>query len=178
MKVIVSGRNIDVTPAIRTQIENKLEKFDKFFKSDVEAHATVGSTKGTGSIEITIPLKNGAIIRAEEQDGDLYAALDMAVDKLSKQIKKHKTKLEKQYRSHDTIKFDAIPSLEAGETEVSHAIVKNKSFPVKPMGPEEAVLQMELLGHNFFVFLNGDTDEVNVVYARKDGKFGLIEPQI
>lgn len=178
MKVIVSGRNIDVTTAIRTQIENKLEKFDKFFKSDVEAHATVGSTKGTGSIEITIPLKNGAIIRAEEQDGDLYAALDMAVDKLSKQIKKHKTKLEKQYRSHDTIKFDAIPSLDDGEVEVSHAIVKNKSFPVKPMGPEEAVLQMELLGHNFFVFLNGDTDEVNVVYARKDGRFGLIEPQI
>ncbi|MBN2900117.1 MAG: ribosome-associated translation inhibitor RaiA [Clostridia bacterium] len=178
MKVIVSGRNIDVTDAIRTQIETKLERFDKFFRSDIEAYATVGSIKGTGSIEITIPLKNGAIIRAEEKDNDLYAALDMAVDKLSKQIKKHKTKLEKQYRSHDTIKFEAIPNLGAGEAEDSHEIVKTKSFPVKPMAPEEAVLQMELLGHNFFVFLNGETDEVNVVYARKDGKFGLIEPQV
>lgn len=178
MKVIVSGRNIDVTDAIRTQIESKLDKFDKFFRSDIEVHATVGSIKGIGSIEITIPLKNGAIIRAEEKDRDLYAALDMAVDKLGKQIKKHKTKLEKQYRSHDTIKFEAIPNLEAGEEEDSHDIVKTKSFPVKPMAPEEAVLQMELLGHNFFVFLNGETDEVNVVYARKDGKFGLIEPQI
>lgn len=178
MKVIVNGRNIDVTNAIRTQVEEKLERFDKFFRSDIEAYATVGSIKGTGSIEITIPLKNGVIIRAEESDRDLYAALDMAVDKLSKQIKKHKTKLEKQYRSHDTIKFEAIPDLGDGEVEETHDIVKTKSFPVKPMGPEEAVLQMELLGHSFFVFLNGDTDEVNVVYARKDGKFGLIEPQI
>ncbi len=178
MKVTVSGRNMDVTDNIRTQVESKLQKYDKFFRSDIEAFATVSKFKGKGVIEVTIPLKNGAIVRAEEMDTDLFTAIDLVVAKIGKQIKKHKTKLEKQYRSHDTIKFEHIPALEENESEDLHEIVKTKSFPIKPMGTEEAILQMELLGHNFFVFLNAETDEVNVVYARKDGKFGLIEPVI
>jgi len=178
MKIIINGKNVEITEAIKNQIESKLSKFEKYFRSDVEAHATVSMVKDKRTIEITISLKNGAIIRAEESDRDLYAAIDLSIDKLSKQIKKYKTKLEKRYRSHDTIKFDFIPNPPESSTEELHEIVKTKSFPVKPMDPEEAILQMKLLGHNFFVFLNSATDEVNVVYSRKDGKFGLIEPQI
>lgn len=178
MKIIINGRNVEITEAMQNQIESKLSKFEKYFRSDVEAHAAVSMVKDKKIIEITILLKNGAIIRAEESDQDLYAAIDLSIDKLSKQIKRYKTKLEKRYRSHDTIKFDLIPNPPESSAEELHEIVKTKSFPVKPMDPEEAILQMKLLGHNFFVFLNSATDEVNVVYTRKDGKFGLIEPQI
>lgn len=178
MKVIVTGRNLSLSDAIKTHVESKLEKFDKFFRSDIEAHVTLSHNKRKNKnvqvIEITIPLKNGATIRVQEESEDMYASVDMAVDKLSKQIVKHKTKLEKRYRSHDTIRFEQIPS---SNLEDKHEIVKTKKFNFKPMDPEEAILQMELLGHDFFVFRNGETDEVNVVYARKDGKYGLIEPE-
>jgi putative sigma-54 modulation protein len=114
-------------------------------------------------------------LRAEEATEDMYASVDKAVDKLNRQIGKYKTKLEKKYKGHDTIRFEYIPDVEAGEKSESK-IVKTKRFSIKPMDPEEAVMQMELLGHNFFVFTNGDTEEVNVVYKRKDGDYGLIEP--
>ena len=178
MKTIITGRNVSLSEALKNHVESKLSKFDKFFRSDIEAQITLSHSKRNNKkvqvIEITIPLKNDAAIRVQEESEDMYASVDMAVDKLSKQIIKHKTKLEKRYRSHDTIRFEQIPS---ATQENSHEIVKMKRFSFKPMDPEEAVLQMELLGHGFFVFRNGETEEVNVVYARKDGKYGLIEPE-
>lgn len=176
MKVIVTGRNLVITDAIKDQVEKKLSKFDKYFKSDVEAHATFSTQRNNHIVEVTIPLRNGSIFRAEGITEDMYASIDEAIDKIAKQMKKHKTKIEKKFHAHDSIKFEAIPDMT--EPIVEASIVKTKRFAVKPMHPEEAVLQMELLGHDFFVFLNGETEEVNVVYKRKDGDFGLIEPYL
>jgi len=176
MKVIVTGRNLVITDAIKNQVTEKLNKFDKYFKSDVEAHATFTTQKNQHIVEVTIPLKDGAFFRAESKSDDMYASIDSAIDKIAKQMKKHKTKIQKRFHSHDSIKFESIP--EDREVNDEASIVKTKRFPVKPMLPEEAVLQMELLGHDFFVFQNGDTEEVNVVYKRKDGDYGLIEPYL
>lgn len=175
MIIVAAGRNIEVTEPLRRMVEEKLGKFDKYFQSDIEVHATFSVQKNRQIFELTIPFKHDVIFRVEEYSEDMYASIDMAVDKLAKQIQKHKTKLEKRYRTHDTIRFDYIPD-NKGMPEPDHELVKTKKFPIKPMDAEEAVLQMEMLGHNFFVFKNGETDEVNVVYIRKDGKYGLIEP--
>ncbi|WP_129600302.1 ribosome hibernation-promoting factor, HPF/YfiA family [Anaerophilus nitritogenes] len=173
MIVKVSGKNLEVTDALRDMIEGKLEKFGKYFKEDVEAQATLSVEKNRQIIEITVPI-NGSMIRAEESTEDMYSSVDKVVDKLNRQIRKHKTKLQKRYKGHDTIRFENIPTLEGNRDEAK--IVKTKRFPVKPMDPEEAILQMELLGHSFFVFTNSETEEVSVVYKRKDGNYGLIEP--
>lgn len=176
MKVKVSGRNLDVTDALKDTIMSKLERFGKYFKDDIEAKATLNVEKNRQIIEITVPI-NGTILRAEESTMDMYTSIDKAIDKLYKQMEKYKTKLQKRYYGHDTIRFEHIPDMKKDEEE-EQKIVKTKRFAIKPMDPEEAVLQMDLLGHNFFVFTNGDTDEVNVVYKRKDGNYGLIEPYI
>lgn len=176
MRIIVSGKNINVRPSTREYIEEKLEKFDKYFKSEVDAKVTLGVAKDRHTVEVTMPLKNGVIFRAEETSDDLLSSVDLVIDKLSNQMRKHKTKIEKRYHKHDTVRVASIPTYE-GEEEESK-IVRTKAFPIKPMDPEEAVLQMEMLGHDFFVFRNGDTEEVNVVYIRKDGHYGLIEPTI
>ncbi|SHJ67249.1 ribosome hibernation-promoting factor, HPF/YfiA family [Paramaledivibacter caminithermalis] len=175
MRVKVSGRNLEVTDALKDTLIAKLERFGKYFKDDIEAKATLSVEKNRQIIEITIPL-NGSILRAEEATIDMYTSIDKAVDKLYKQMEKHKTKLQKRYYGHDTIRFENIP--DRREEEEEHKIVKTKRFAIKPMDPQEAVLQMDLLGHNFFVFTNADTDDVNVVYKRKDGHYGLIEPYI
>lgn len=176
MRVRVSGRNLEVTDALKDTVIAKLERFGKYFKNDIEAKATLSVEKNRQIVEITIPI-NGTLLRAEESTIDMYASIDKTIDKLYKQMEKHKTKLEKRYFKHDTIRFEHIPNVENDEVE-ELKIVKTKRFAIKPMDPEEAVLQMDLLGHNFFVFTNGDTDEVNVVYKRKDGNYGLIEPYV
>lgn len=176
MKTIVTGRNLVITDAIREQVERKLSKFDKLFKSDIEAHATFSTQKNQHVVELTIPIKNGAFFRAEGRTADMYMSIDEAVDKLSRQMRKHKTKIQKKFHANDSIRFEEIP--EDLDEPSGAKIVKVKRFDIKPMVPEEAVLQMEMLGHDFYVFLNGETDEVNVVYKRKDGDFGLIEPHL
>ena len=176
MKVIVTGRNMSVRETLVEQVESKLEKFEKYFRSDIEIHATFSHQKTDQIVEITIPIKQGTTFRAEERSDNMETSIDMAVDKLARQISKHKTKLEKRYRGHETIRFEEIPPAETPEPD-GPQIVRNKKFFMKPMDPEEAAMQMELLGHSFFVFRNRDTEEMNVVYARKDGKFGLIEPE-
>ncbi len=176
MKVIVTGRNLVITDAIREQVEKKLDKFDKYFKSDVEAHATFSTQKNDHIVEVMIPLKNGTIFRAESRTEDMYGSIDEAIDKISRQMQKHKTKIEKRFHDTESIRFEAIPEREEKSAEAG--IVKTKRFGIKPMHAEEAVLQMDLLGHDFFVFLNGETEEVNVVYRRKDGDYGLIEPYL
>lgn len=174
MKVIVSGKNLTVREEIKDAVEKKLMKFDRFFRSEIEAHAVFSHRKDKQIVEVTIPLRNGVTFRAEEVSEDMLTSIDRVIDRLSKQIKKHKTKIEKRYHKHESIRFDEIPEFEGLEPE--HNVVRSKRFPVKPMDPEEAILQMEMLGHNFFVFLNHETEEVNVVYQRKDGDYGLIEP--
>lgn len=174
MKVIVSGKNLSVRDELKEAIEEKLAKFERFFRAEIEVQAVFSHRKKDQIVEVTIPLKNGVIFRAEEASDNMLTSIDRVVDKLGKQIKKHKTKIEKKYHKHDSIRFEAIPEFEG--TEPEHHVVRSKRFPVKPMDPEEAILQMEMLGHDFFVFLNYETEQVNVVYQRKDGDYGLIEP--
>jgi len=176
MKLIISGRNLKVSDRMKEQIEIKLERFEKLFNDEIEAHVTLAHQKTRQILEITIPLKNGGILRVEESSDDMFKSLDLAVDKLAKQIDKHKTNIKKRYQSNDSIRFDEAPA-EVTQVENQKTIVKNKSFIMKPMDPGEAVLQMELVDHTFFVFLNSETNDINVVYTRRDGYYGLIEPE-
>ncbi len=173
MRIITSGKNMEVTDALRDTIERKIGKLNKYFQKDTEAQVTLNVEKSRHIIEVTIPF-DGVLIRAEECTEDMYTSIDKAVDKLERQINKHKTKLERRFRGSRLI-FENIEA--DGREDVERPrVVKTKRFAMKPMPVEEAILQMELLGHSFFVFSNGDTDEVNVVYRRKDGNYGLIEP--
>lgn len=174
MKVTVIGKNIEITNALRETVEKKLSKLERFFNPDVVATATLSVHKNKQTIEVTIPF-HGVILRGEETTEDMYASIDMVIDKLERQIRKQKTKLQRKI--HDgSLRFQYIPDYESGENKETQ-IVKTKKFAMKPMSSEEAVLQMELLGHNFFVYQNADTEEVNVIYRRKDGNYGLIEPE-
>ena len=177
MRVIVSGKNVEVTDALRNSIESKLTKLDKFFNEELEAKATLSVQKARQIIEVTIPI-NGSFLRAEEAMEDMYAAIDKVVDKLQRQLRKHKTKMENRNNNYETIRFENIPMPQEEEATNEAKIVKTKRFGIKPMSSEEAVLQMELVGHNFFVYTNADTEEINVVYKRKDGNYGLIEPEM
>ncbi len=174
MRVIVSGRNMDITDALRNTVQSKLDKLDKFFNKDLEAQATLSVQKNRHIIEVTIPI-NGSILRVEEATEDMYSSIDNAIDKLTRQLRKQKSKLENRNNKYETIRFENIPSYENGDIHEPQ-IVRTKRFSMKPMNAEEAVLQMELLGHSFYVFLDGETDDVGVVYKRKDGNYGLIEP--
>ncbi|MTI46785.1 MAG: ribosome-associated translation inhibitor RaiA [Firmicutes bacterium] len=174
MKITVSGKNMDVTDALRNTVEKKLNKLEKYFNEDVEVNATVSVEKNRHIFEVTIPFTKN-ILRAEEITDDMYASIDRSVDILERQIRKHKTKLQKRFHNGDTIRFENVSLLQEDDDEPK--IVKTKKFAMKPMDEEEAVLQMELIGHSFFVFRNAETNEVNVVYKRKDGDYGLIEPE-
>ncbi|QSX07999.1 ribosome-associated translation inhibitor RaiA [Alkalibacter rhizosphaerae] len=176
MRIIVYGKNIDVTAGMKSMLEKKLSRLDKYFNPEVDATATMSTQKGKHILEVTIPI-NGTILRAEESSDDMYASIDSAVDKLEGQLRKHKTKLEKKMKDHTSIRLD-FSSVANEPASEEPTVVKTKRFPIKPMSPDEASLQMDLLGHNFFVFLNSESDEVNVVYKRKDGNYGLIEPTI
>ncbi len=175
MRVNISGKNMEVTNALRNTTEKKLIKLEKYFQKDVDVNATLSVEKNRQIIEVTIPIA-GAILRAEEWTNDMYTSIDKAVDALERQIRKHKTKLQKRNHNGKTIRFENVPMFEEKDNH-EPKIVKTKKFAMKPMDEEEAVLQMELLGHSFFVFTNGKTDEINVVYKRKDGNYGLIEPE-
>ena len=176
MKVKSIGKNIEVTEALKNIIEKKLSRLDRYFGPDVEAHTTLSVQKNRHTIEVTIPF-NGVILRSEERNEDMYISIDIVLDKLERQIRKQKTRLEK--RNHGTsFKFQGIPHYNNNEEEDTDSkIVKTKKFAFKPMSAEEAVLQMELVGHSFFVYMSDDTSEVNVIYKRKDGNYGLIEPE-
>jgi putative sigma-54 modulation protein len=176
MRITVSGKNIEVTDALRSAVEKKLLKLEKYFNPDVEVHATLSVEKNRQIIEVTISF-GGILIRAEEAHDDMYAGIDFVIGKLEGQIRKQKTKLQR--RKHmESLRFQFIPDYNDNVSEGRESkIVRTKRFAVKPMSSEEAVLQMELLGHNFFVYKDADGGEVNVVYKRKDGDYGLIEPE-
>ncbi|WP_132995288.1 ribosome hibernation-promoting factor, HPF/YfiA family [Sporanaerobacter acetigenes] len=177
MKINITGKNMEITDALRDVTYKKLGKLDKYFQSDVEANVTYSVERNRKIIEVTINLP-GTILRAEESSDDMYTSIDKAVDILERQIRKYKTKLQKRYQNGETIRFENIQPLPQENQEVNKPkIVKTKRFAMKPMNTEEAILQMELLRHNFFMFMNAETDEVNVIYKRKDGNYGLIEPE-
>lgn len=178
MKLTFVGKNMDVTEALRDITEKKIGKIDKYFDKDIVGNVTFSSEKNRKIIEVTINLP-GTIIRAEESSDDMYASIDAAVDILERQMRKYKTKLQKRYKNTETIRFENVEPLPAEDiADDLPKLVKTKKFFLKPMTSEEAVLQMELLGHNFFIFMDGDTGNVNVVYKRKDNNYGLIEPEI
>jgi len=175
MRITMTGRNVDLTNGLKNQVEKKLGKLDKYFAPDAEARVVLSTSKDLEKIEVTIPTKTG-FIRAEEATDDFYASIDLVEEDIERQIKKFKNKLIDKKQSAQP--FSALFAEEEAEEEDEIVIVRSKKFAVKPMDAEEACLEMELLGHNFFVFLNAETEAVNVVYKRKDGKYGLIEPEV
>lgn len=161
---------------VKDYVEKKLSKLDKFFREEPEARVVIGTIKDEEYIEASI-YASGMIYRAEEADNDILTAVDKIVDVIERQIRKNKTRLEKKIKRDATLD-DILISGEnytEGEDNKEFQIVKRKRFSVKPMSDDEAILQMNLLGHNFFVFKNVDTNEMNVVYKRKDGKYAIIE---
>ncbi|MDO4772444.1 MAG: ribosome-associated translation inhibitor RaiA [Bacillota bacterium] len=182
MRVTVVGKNMSVGESLKNMTEKKLERFEKFFESDVEVRATLSHIREIQTAELTIFLKNGVILRSEDSAQDMEAALDSGIEKLIRQVRKHKTNMEKQFRKNTSIRYEALAEEAVDEKESFFAdepkIVRSKKFDLKPMAPEEAVLQMEMLGHNFFVFQNAETEQFNIVYTRKKGDYGLIEVEV
>ena len=174
MRYTITGRNIDVTPGLREAVIEKIGKLERYYNQDTEAIITLSVTKDRQKIEVTIPVK-GHIIRAEEQSTDMYVSIDLVEEIIERQLKKYKTKLIDKKQSH--IDFSEFYVQEETEADDEIKIEKVKKFAMKPMDPEEACVQMELLGHSFYVFLNAETEEVNVVYKRKGQTYGLIEPE-
>lgn len=172
MKYIISGRNIEITDGLKDAVIEKIGKLERYFTEDTEAKITLSVEKDRQKIEVTIPVK-GSTIRAEQTSTDMYVSIDLVEETIERQLKKYKTRLtaREQAASFTDSYID-----EDYEESSEIRIVKTKRFGIKPMNAEEACLQMELLGHSFYVFCNDQTDEVNVVYKRKDGAFGLIEP--
>ncbi len=176
MKFTIIGRKIEVTPAIREYVEKKLSKLDKFFKDESEARVVLGTIKDNEYIEASI-YASGMIYRAEVSDNDIMAAIDKIVDVIERQIRKNKTRLAKKLKKDSTLDNTLLSgsSYTEGEDKKEFEVVKTKRFIIKPMSVEEAILQMNLLGHSFFIFKNMDSNEVNIVYKRKDKKYAVIE---
>lgn len=176
MKVLVRGRNVEVTDALKEYVEKRVGKLDKFLDNMGDAQVILNVENQSHKVEVTIPI-NGMILRGEESTGDMYTSVDMVVDKLEKQIEKYKGKLMRRRGQGDQKVAGRAAFMEGGREEEGPKIVRTKRFPVKPMAVDEAILQMNLLGHSFFVFPNAETEQINVLYRRKDGNYGLIEPE-
>ena len=174
MNIIILGKNIDVTPRLREAVEEKIGKLEKYFTPDTEVHVTLSVEKDRQKIEVTIPVK-GSIIRSEQVSNDLYVSIDLVEEIIERQLKKYKSKLVNYKQNSDNFKQDYIEKDFADDDEIK--IIRSKKFDMKPMYPEDACVQMELLGHNFFVFQNAETDQVCVVYKRKGNTYGMIEPE-
>ena len=183
MNFIISGKNIDVTPGLKDAIEQKLGKLERYFTPETEIIVTLSVEKERQKIEVTIPVK-GNIIRSEQTSSDMYVSIDLVEEVIERQLRKYKNKLVAKSQGHPTasssgnnFKKEFFESDDDSVEDDDVRIVRTKRFGIKPMYPEDACIQMELLGHSFFVFCNAETEEVNVVYKRKDGSFGLIEPE-
>ena len=171
MRLNISGKGFEVTDGLRDRFERKLSKLDRYFHDDAEAYIRISQEKGGRNIvEITISV-SGLILRAEETSSDMYGSIDGCVDKLNRQIRRHRTKLEKKLRVTEIVPED-IPE-EAPE----YSLVRVKKFGVKPMPVDDAIAQMELLDHNFYIFRSEETGEINVLYRRNDGGYGLLQPE-
>lgn len=172
MRISITGKNLEISDYMREVAEKKLSKLSRYFSEDTEAQVTLSVERNRHIVEVTIPYE-GRILRAEEVSGDMYASLDNVGSKLEKQIQRCRTRFSKPRRADP---LASMPMEEPEEEEFRPRIVRNKKFVIRPMSEEEAMLQMEMLGHSFFVFENAETQEINVLYLRKDGNYGLIEP--
>ena len=174
MQYIISGRNIDVTEGLKSAIYEKIGKLERYFTPETEIHVTLSVEKERQKIEITIPMK-GNVVRAEQVSSDMYVSIDLVEEIIERQLRKYKNKIVDQHQAAAGLSKAFIDEdIDEGD-EIK--IIRSKKFAMKPMDPEEACIQMELLNHNFYVFRNAATDEVNVVYKRKGNTFGLIEPE-
>ena len=175
MRITITGKNIELTDGLKEAVEDRLSKLEKYFTPETEAHVTLSVEKERQKIEVTIPVK-GSVIRAEQVSNDMYVSIEVVEETIERQLKKYRNKIVTKQQSAE--KFFAQEYLEkdaADDDEIR--IIRTKRFGIKPMYPEDACVQMELLGHDFFVFLNAETEEVNVVYKRKGNTYGLIEPE-
>ena len=174
MKFIISGKNIDLTEGLRSAVQDKLGKLERYFTPETEIHVTLSVEKERQKIEVTIPVK-GNIIRSEQVSSDMYVSIDLVEEVIERQLRKYKNKIVDKQQEGSNFQKTFLENDFAEDEDVK--IIRTKRFGIKPMYPEDACVQMELLGHNFFVFCNAETEEVNVVYKRKDGAYGLIEPE-
>ena len=175
MKFVIIGKNIDVTEGLKAAVQDKIGKLEKYFAPETEVHVTLSVEKDRQKIEVTIPVK-GNIIRSEQVSNDMYVSIDLVEEIIERQLKKYKTKLVDKHQAGSFFKQEYIEKEYMDDEEIQ--IVRTKKFDIKPMYPEDACIQMELLGHNFYVFCNAETDMVNVVYKRKGNTYGLIEPEV
>ncbi len=174
MRITITGRNIELTDGIKAAVEDKLSKLEKYFNPDTDVNVTLSVEKERQKIEVTIPVKGG-IIRSEQTSNDMYVSIDLVEEVIERQLKKYRTKLVD--KKHGMVEAFTPDFADADTEDEDVKIVRMKKFGMKPMYPEDACIQMELLGHDFFVFRNAETDEVNVVYKRKGNTYGLIEPE-
>lgn len=174
MNITITGRNMEITDGLRSAVESKLSKLEKYFTPDTDVNVTLSVEKERQKIEVTIPVK-GNIIRSEQVSSDMYVSIDLVEEVIERQLKKYKSKLISKKQNAASFKKEFIDKEVGTDEEVQ--IIRTKKFGMKPMYPEDACVQMELLGHNFFVFRNAETEEVNVVYKRKGNTYGLIEPE-
>ena len=175
MNYMISGKNIDVTEGLKQAVYDKLGRLEKFFNEDTNAQVTFSVEKERQKIEVTIPMK-GHIIRAEQVSDDMYVSIDMVVEIIERQVTRYKKRIVDQEQDAAFFQNQFLEEEDDGDAD-DISIIRSKRFAVKPMYPEDACVQMELLGHNFYVFRNAETDEVNVVYKRKGNTYGLIEPE-
>ena len=174
MKFIIIGRNIDITEGLKSAVQEKLGKLERYFTPETEIHVTLSVEKDRQKIEVTIPVK-GNIIRSEQVSSDMYVSIDLVEEVIERQLRKYKTKIVNQQQAGGNFQKEFVEDEFLEDEEVN--IIRTKKFGIKPMYPEDACVQMELLGHNFYVFRNAETDEVNVVYKIKGNTYGLIEPE-
>ena len=174
MKIIIVGNNMDVTPALESAIREKLGKLERFFASDIEVRVTLQVQKDRQTIEVTIPVRDD-IIRSEQTSNDMYVSLDLAEEVIERQLKRYKNRIIDRHHAGGAFKDEYLQKDYADDEDIK--IVRKKVFDMKPMYPEDACVEMELLGHNFYVFCNAETEKINVVYKRKGGTYGLIEPE-
>ena len=175
MRITITGRNIDLTDGLKGAVEDKLGKLEKYFTPDTDIFVTLSVEKERQKIEVTIPVK-GNIIRSEQESNDMYVSIDLVEEVIERQLKKYKKKIISKNQSAASFKKEFIEKETDADDEIR--IIRTKKFDVKPMYPEDACVQMELLGHDFFVFCNAETEKVNVVYKRKGSTYGLIEPEV
>ena len=176
MKLTIQARNMSVSPAITQRIEKKTETMGRYLWPETEMQIKMHKEKARRVVEITVPMGKNVILRSESSaDDNLFLAIDKALAKMERQIRKHRTKLGKNLREEIPDVPEYIEEDLAEEQE--RKVVKRKTFPVRPMSVEDAIIEMELLGHNFFAFVNIDTERTNVLYLRKDGDLGLLEPE-
>lgn len=182
MNYIISGKNIDITEGLKSAIYDRFQKLEKYFSDDTDIAVTLSVEKDRQTAEVTIPVR-GSVIRSEQTSSDMYVSIDLAIEVIDRQLKKYRSKLITRKQNIPSFSADFVEDAgkdagkDADTDESEIRIVKEKKIAIKPMSPEDACLEMELLGHSFYVFTNADTNETNVVYKRKGNTYGLIEPE-